>query len=44
MSNENLLLAERARSIQGEALYNLNQFITKDLLIKCFNNLNKNSY
>jgi group II intron reverse transcriptase/maturase len=43
MSNENLLIAERARSIQGEALYNLNQFITKDLLIKCFNNLNKNS-
>jgi RNA-directed DNA polymerase len=43
MSTEMSLIAERARKEKGTAFHSLNQFITKDLLIKCFNKLNKNS-
>jgi retron-type reverse transcriptase len=43
MSTIELQIAERARKNKHEALTNLNQFITIDLLTESFNNLNKKS-
>jgi RNA-directed DNA polymerase len=43
MSTTELQIAERARKYKQEALTNLNQFITVDMLQSCYHSLNKNS-
>jgi len=43
MSTNELQIAERARKYKHEALTNLNQFITVDMLQSCYHSLNKNS-
>lgn len=43
MSTEELQIAERAKKFKGEALTNLQQFITVPMLGDCFNKLNRSS-
>lgn len=43
MSTHELQIAKRAQERKGEALHSLNQFITEDLLFKCYQQQNKNS-
>ena len=43
MSTKELQIAERARKFKGEALTNLQQFIDEEMLVECYNSLNKKS-
>jgi RNA-directed DNA polymerase len=43
MSTYRLQIAKRAKERKGEALHSLNQFVTEELLFKCYGQLNKNS-
>ncbi|MDA3927518.1 MAG: hypothetical protein PF541_01070 [Prolixibacteraceae bacterium] len=43
MSTVELQIAERARKFKGEALTNLQQFITVPMLEECFSKLNRGS-
>jgi group II intron reverse transcriptase/maturase len=43
MSTERLQIAERARKFKKEALHNLHHFITEELMMESYKELNKNS-